>query len=109
MFDFLNLKAKAEALQKNAKQAVEELEKVTVSERSADESVSVTLTGNGKMVEVEIDPSFCFPEKADALAKNLTDTLIRAQARAAVLKKQALDEATGGMLGQMGGGLDGLL
>lgn len=109
MLDFLNLKAKAEALQKNAKQAVEVLEKVTVSERSADESVTVTLTGNGKMVEVKIDPSFCFPEKAEALAKNLTDTLIRAQARAAVLKKQALDEATGGMMGQMGGGLDGLL
>ena len=65
MLDFLNLKAKAEALQKNAKQAVEELEKVTVSERSADESVTVTLTGNGKMVEVKIDPSFCFPELED--------------------------------------------
>jgi DNA-binding protein YbaB len=109
MFDFLNLKAKAEALQKNAKQAIEELEKVSISERCADESVSVTLSGTGKIQQILIDPSFCFPEKADQLAKNITETMQKAQLRANTIKKQALNDATGGMLGQLGGGLDELL
>lgn len=107
MLDLFNLKAKAEALQKQAKEATERLEKIEVTETSSDESVKIRINGNGRITAIELDPSACLPEKAETLQNSILTTIQSATARALMLKRMELDQATGGMFSKAGGdGMD---
>ena len=69
-------------LQKKAKQLQKELKELEIEARSSDELVSVVVSGEMKIVSIDIDDSLMAPEKKSQLEQSLKDTVGQAMTRA---------------------------
>lgn len=69
-------------LQKKAKQLQKELKELEIEARSTDNLVGVVVSGEMKIVAIEIADELLTPEKKNELEENLKDTIGQAMSRA---------------------------
>lgn len=84
-------------LQKKAKQMEKELKELEIEARSPDGRVSVVVSGNMKMVSIDIDPSLINNDQKNYLEKLLKETIDQAMSRAQSESAQRLQPLLKGM------------
>src|SRR3954469_6444113 len=108
--DLNSLMEQAQAMQQQVIAAQLELAERTVDGTVGDGLVSVTVNGNGELVEVKIRSNSFDPADTEDLEDLIVAAYRDARARADAMAAQALDPVAGGLdlgslgLGQLGGG-----
>lgn len=69
-------------LQKKAKQAQKELKSLEIEARSDDDLVSVVVSGEMKIIEINIDDELLSPERKTEVEKKIKETVAQAMSRA---------------------------
>jgi DNA-binding YbaB/EbfC family protein len=101
-------------MQQDMQEAQEALANATVEASAGGGVVKATVTGEGELRRVSIDPSVVDPEDIETLEDLVVAAVSEAVRQAKELQQEKLGAATagldlGGALGGLGGGLGGLL
>ena len=97
-------------MQANMAAAQEELANTTVEATVGGGVVKATVTGNGELRAMHIDPGVVDPDDVETLEDLVVAAVVEAMRQAQELAAQKLGGATGGLdLNSMLGGLGGLL
>ena len=86
----LELKSKMGKVQK-------ELAKTMIEEESADGQIKVIVSGQQKLMKLEIAQSFVDVNKAESIAKEVTKTIIKAVEKSQKISDEKMKELTGGL------------
>lgn len=103
-FDMNSLLQQAQAMQQQMVAATEELATMEVDGTVADGLVTVTVTGSGEMVRVQIRRGSFDPDDTE----DLEDLIVAAYRDARAKSDAAAAEKLGPLAGGLGGGLGGL-
>jgi DNA-binding YbaB/EbfC family protein len=101
-------------MQEDMQAAQDALANATVEASAGGGVVKATVTGDGELRRVSIDPSVVDPEDIETLEDLVVAAVHEAMRRAKEMQQEKLGAATagldlGGALGGLGGGLGGLL
>jgi len=101
-------------MQQDMQAAQEALANATVEATAGGGVVKATVTGDGELRGIKIDPSVVDPDDVETLEDLVLAAITEATRQAKELQSEKLGAATGGLdlnsaLGGLGGGLGGLL
>lgn len=96
--DFFGLKEKAAKMKANMEMAKQKMSDTIIEEKSRDELVLVKVNGHGLILDLQLDESRMFPENKELLEDSILITINNALAKAEMLKKEELKNATEGIM-----------
>jgi hypothetical protein len=101
-------------MQEDMQAAQDALANATISATSGGGVVEATVTGDGELRSISIDPSVVDPEDVETLEDLVLAAISEAMREAHAMQQEKMGAASGGLdlnaaLGGLGGGLGGLL
>lgn len=95
-----NMLKQAQRMQRQMEEQQKELEEKEFTGTAGGGAVSITMTGKNIVKKVSIDPDACDPEDVETLEELVMLAINDAQGK--------VNEASGAMMGKLGGGFGGL-
>ena len=95
MKDIMGLMKQAKKMQENMERAKEQVAALSATGKSGGGLVNITLTGNGNMSEIKIDPSLLTPDDVEMLEDLVVAAFHDAKAKMDEASQVAMKDAMG--------------